>query len=151
MTINPFGEVEDDEDNELGGAGGLHLIYVSEAGEHNDDVIYEFFFSDRPDDAIGENWEDVCLYNVKPPQEEFCTKIGVLKTSAMQFSLLEEQEQFRYLEGVFGVIALAWEYVEDFNALPSLEYSMLSFFYGAPLEEVVTKLKGRNLELEWKD
>lgn len=151
MTINPFGEVEDeDEDNKLGGANGLHLIYVSEAGDHNDDIIYEFIFSDRPDDAIGKNWEDTCLFNVELPQKEFCTKVGVLKTSEIVFSLLEEQNEFRYLDGVYGVIALAWEYIEHYSDLPSLEYSLLSFPYGDPLENVTQKLKNKGLSLEWK-
>lgn len=150
MTINPFGEVEDDDDNELGGAERLHLIYVSEAGEHNDDIIYEFIFSDRPDDAMGEGWEDTCLFNVKPPEAEFCAKIGVLKTSAIRLSLLEEQNEFRYLDGVFGFIPVAWEYIEYYADLPNFECVLLSFFFGSPLEEVVAKLKSRNLELEWK-
>ena len=151
MTINPFGEVEEDDDeNELGGAGGLRLIYVSEAGQHNDELIYEFIFSDRSDDAMGEGWEDTCLFNVNPPEEEFCTKIGVLKTSAIQFSLLEEQNEFRYLDGVFGFIPVAWEYIEHYADLPNFECVLLSFFFGSPLEEVVKKLKSRELELTWK-
>lgn len=149
MTINPFGEVEDNDD-ELGGVEGLHLIYVSEAGEHNEDVIYEFIFSDRPDDAIGKNWEDTCLFNVELPEKEFCTKIGILKTSKMVLSLLEEQNEFRYLDGVYGVIALAWEYIEHYSDLPSLEYSLMSFAYGDPFDMVIHKLKNRGYTLEWK-
>lgn len=149
MTINPFGEVEDDDD-ELGEAGGLRLIYVSEAGEHNDEIIYEFIFSDRSDDAMGKGWEDTCLYNVRLPEEEFCTKIGVLKTSAIRFSLLEEFTELRYLDGVFGFSALAWEYIEHYADLTNFECLLLSFFFGSPLEEVVEKLEGRGLKLTWK-
>lgn len=141
-------DFENEEEQETSGKE-LALVFVKQAGEHNDALIYEFYFSDRPEDAIGKRWEDVCQYQVSPPEEEFCTKIGVLKTSEIVLSLLEESDCFRYLEGVNKIVALAWEYIEDFNELPSLEYEMLSFFYGAPMSEVIDKLESKGLVLQF--
>jgi hypothetical protein len=124
----------------------LKLIYVTKIGEtHNDEFVYEFIFSEAADDAIGEGWEEICAYSVHPPQKEFIDKVITLHTKDFELSLLEEQENFRYLDGVLGVISLAWEFVDDYALRPSLNEPLLVFGYGDPIEDVVSQFKDKGL------
>jgi hypothetical protein len=137
----------------------LKLIYVSKVGEiYGKTDIYEFIFSDDSENAIGFGWEQICLHNVEPPHEEYRTLIATLKTDKelsttdkdkkMVLSLLEEQNEFRYLDGVFGFIGLAWEYIEDYQMLDSLNEERIVFHFGESFTSVERKLRLKKLTLE---
>jgi hypothetical protein len=124
----------------------LKLIYVTKVGEtHDAEFLYEFIFSEDADNANGEGWEDICAYGVQPPLKEFIDKVITVHTKDFEFCLLEEQENLRYLDGVLGVISLAWEFVDDYNLRPSLNEPLVAFWYGESLSDVISKLKDKEL------
>jgi hypothetical protein len=128
----------------------LKLIFVTKIGEIYDTTdIYEFIFSDNADEAIGYGWEMPCYNNVEPPKDSYNTLIATLKGGDLVLSLLEEQNEFRYLDGVFGFISLAWEYIEDYQMLDSLNDARVCFSYGDTLEEVERKLAQKKLSLDY--
>jgi hypothetical protein len=128
----------------------LKLIFVTKVGEIYDETdIYEFIFSDNSDEAIGYGWEMPCLNNVEPPKDTYQTMVATLKSGEVVLSLLEEQYEFRYLDGVFGFISLAWEYIEDYQMLDSLNDVRVCFKYGDTLEEVEKKLAYKKLSLDY--
>ena len=126
---------------------GLFLIFITKVGELNDEPVYEFIFSNDPDSACGPQWENICEFNVEPPESKWIQQIGTLQSSSLTLTLLEELDNFRYLDGVFGAISLGFEYIDNYGKMVNLNDSILKFMYGEPLEEVVSKLKARSLEL----
>ncbi len=127
--------------------GGLFLIFITKVGELNEEPVYEFIFSDDPDSACGPQWENICEFQVEPPESKWIHQIGTLQTSGLVLTLLEELDNFRYLDGVFGAIALGFEYIDNYGKMTDLNQTILKFMYGEPLEEVVAKLKARGLGL----
>lgn len=128
--------------------GELFLIFVTKVGEVNEQPIYEFLFSEDPDSACGPQWENICEFQVEPPQEQWVQKTGRLAPSELVLTLLEELDNFRYLDGVFGAISLAFEYIEDYSQMDNLNAGILKFGYGESMDVVLRKLKERGLELE---
>jgi hypothetical protein len=127
----------------------LELIYIMKVGEsHNDEHVYEFIFSDNSEEAVGTGWEDVCLYSVNPPSKEFVNKVATLKTKKIELSLLTEMSEWRYLDGVYGAVAIGWEYIEDYRTQPLADLTLLKFFYGETLEAVAQKLSERGMTLK---
>jgi hypothetical protein len=128
----------------------LKLIFVTKVGEiYNETDIYEFIFSDNADEAIGYGWEMPCLNNVEPPKDTYNTLTATLKGGELILSLLEEQYEFRYLDGVFGFISLAWEYIEDYQMLDSLNDFRVCFRYGDTLQDVEKKLALKKISLDY--
>lgn len=125
----------------------LFLVFITKVGELNDEPVYEFIFSNDPESACGPQWENICEFNVEPPDSVWIQKIGTLQSSSLELTLLEELDNFRYLDGVFGAVSLGFEYIDNYSKMANLNDSILKFMYGEPLEEVVAKLKERNLEL----
>ncbi len=128
----------------------LHLVYVGK-DYYRRQPQYEFYFSSQPESACGRFWENICAYNVEPPADEFVDSFAVLSAQSIEFGLLEEDEQFRYLDGVYGVIALAWEHIDDYKNLDSLNVELMTFRYGESLVEVEKKLQTRGLQLEFRE
>lgn len=130
----------------------LVLIYVGSAGEVNGLDVAEFYFSDDPSSAIGPGWEMGARDNVEPPDAEYITKKFRLRAPGLPLRLLEAEFEQRYLDGVYGIAALAWEYVDygalDVAELEELNTTMLKFFYGTPLVEVLQRLEARGFGLE---
>lgn len=126
---------------------GLFLVFITKVGELNDQPVYEFIFSSDPESACGPQWENVCEYNVEPPEPKWIDKIGTLEASELTLTLLEELDNFRYLDGVFGAVALGFEFIDNYGKMNNLNAGILKFMYGEPLEEVQRKLNERSLEL----
>jgi len=127
--------------------GGLFLIFITKVGELNDQPVYEFIFSSDPESACGPGWETICEFQVEPPETKWIDKIGTLQASPLVLTLLEELDNFRYLDGVFGAVALGFEFIDNYGKMSNLNETILKFMYGEPLDQVVTKLKERSLEL----
>lgn len=123
------------------------LVYIHKAGEVNDSPIYEFYFSNDPDSACGPWWENICEYNVEPPLEKYVALVARFEPEDLVLTLLEELDNFRYLDGVFGVLALGWEYVEDYTQMSNFNTELLAFRYGERLDVVQSKLKAKGLGL----
>lgn len=130
----------------------LYLIYVGSVGEIGEANVCDFYFSRNPDDAIGDGWAMSARDNVAPPDPEWNDKHFRLIAPGLELSLLEEDYQLCYLDGVYGVIALAWETVDYLNLsvadLATLNERMLRFFYGETLESVLKRLQARGFALE---
>ncbi len=130
----------------------LFLIYVGSVGEVDEANVCEFYFSRNPDDAIGDGWEMGARDNVLPPDGEWVDKHFRLIAPGLKLCLLEESYQQCYLDGVYGITALAWESVEytelSVEVLSTLNETMLKFFYGQSLHEILLRLQARGFALE---
>jgi hypothetical protein len=130
----------------------LVLIYVGSAGEIDGLEVAEFYFSADPGSAIGPGWEMGARDNVEPPDAEYVAKKFRLRAPGLPLRLLEAEFEQRYLDGVYGVVALAWEYVDygglGVAELDALSSTMLHFFYGQTLASVLTRLAARDFGLE---
>ncbi len=130
----------------------LFLIYVGSVGEVDEANVCEFYFSRNPDDAIGDGWEMGARDNVLPPDAEWVDKHFRLIAPGLKLRLLEESYEQCYLDGVYGVQALAWESVEytelSVQALTTLNDTMLKFFYGQSLHDILLRLQARGFALD---
>jgi hypothetical protein len=125
------------------------LVFVTKVGEVNERPVYEFIFSNEPDSAVGPQWENICQYNVEPPLEKWISLIARIEPEDdLVFTLLEELDNFRYLDGVFGAVALAWEFIEDYSDLANFNTELLAFRYGEKLDMVKLKLESRGLDFK---
>lgn len=132
----------------------LYLVYVLRMGEnHRNQYVYEFIFSDNPDEAEGDGWDDECsLGNTEPPYEEYIQKVGVLKTDKVYLDVLHEKDGLTYIDGSEGVHALAYENLDetDDEILYAPSFKRLVFHYGDSIKEVHNKLYSRDLILKFK-
>ena len=105
-----------------------------------------------PENAIGDGWEMGSRDNVDPPDAEYVHQKFRLVAPDLCMLLLEAEYERSYLDGVYGIMALAWEKVEYGELTPgeldSLGERMLCFFFGAPLPEVLRRLSARGYSLE---
>ena len=88
----------------------MNLVYVNELGpNYRGDNIYEFIFSDI-DDVWGEDWDaEPAAGKPLPPNVEYIRKVGVLKNSEINLTLIQNSDFFGIYDAIEGVIALAWE------------------------------------------
>lgn len=131
----------------------LYLIYIHKVGETSSGYFeYEFIFSVSPDTAIGEKWEELDFFmeesSNRTPKNEFIDKIGTLKTK-IDLETVYEDGNFRMLDAVYGVIALAWEIIDDFTITDTLPSDILVFHYKDSLEKVENKLFSKDLKLRF--
>jgi hypothetical protein len=127
----------------------LKLVYVNPVGEtHNGSQKLEFIFSNNPDDCIGPQWEDICDLGVYPPRKGFIKKVIEVTSDSIEFDCLVDSGEFRMLDAVFGVIALAWEYVEDYRKMSSLNKSLIVFRYGDSYYDVREVLRNNDIKFE---
>lgn len=127
----------------------LKLVYVNPVGEsHTGAQVLEFIFSDVPDDAIGDHWEDECVYGVQPPKQRFIKKVLKIISKKIEFDTITESAEFRMLDASLGVVPLAWEYVEDYRKLPSLNKKLLVFRYGDSLYDIKIILDKSQIDYE---
>lgn len=127
----------------------LKLIYVNPVGEtHSGSQLLEFIFSDNPDDAIGIGWEDICDLGVQPPKKNFIKHVLKVDSKKIVFSTVVESFEFRMLDAVFGVVGLAWEFIEDYKKMSSLNKSLIVFKFNDTLEDVKAKLEQNKIDYE---
>jgi hypothetical protein len=126
----------------------LFLIYVKGCGENfRKDKIFEFIFSTKPDEATGVNWHLSCEYGgVEPPADEFIDFVLKVEIPENTFELeiLENSSEFTYFDGVYNIVALAWEYVKDYKVF-NFNNKLLVFKYRDTLEDVKTKLENKEI------
>ena len=127
--------------------GLLKLVYINPIGEtHDGSQKLEFIFSNNPDDCIGPQWEDICDFGVMPPRKGFIKKVMEVTSDTIEFDCIVHSNEFRMLDAVFGIVALAWEYVEDYRKMSSLNKDLIVFKYGESYYDVKEKLDNNDIK-----
>ncbi|MFM2011012.1 MAG: hypothetical protein RLZZ479_1403 [Bacteroidota bacterium] len=128
----------------------MNLVYVNELGPNfRGDNIYEFIFSDI-DDVWGDDWDaEPANGRPQPPNIDYVKKVGVLKNSEIELTLIQNSDFFGVYDAVDGVIALAWEKGDSDEILISKK-KRLVFQYGETVESVENKLYERDIVLKWE-
>ncbi len=129
----------------------LYLIYVHKIGENsNGNFEYDFLFSKRPNIAIGIGWETTAFIyqdtNDKKPENKYIDKTYKL-ISDIELMGIQEMDEFRMLDSVYGIVSLAWELIEDYSLSETLPEDILTFRFGEPKEDIDKKLYSRDLKL----
>ena len=128
----------------------MNLVYVNELGPNfRGDNIYEFIFSDI-DDVWGDDWDaEPANGRPQPPNIDYVKKVGVLKNSEIELTLIQNSDFFGVYDAVDGVIALGWEKGDSDEILISKK-KRLVFQYGETVESVENKLYERDIVLKWE-
>lgn len=118
----------------------VYLAFVNLVGkEEGGNYRYEFIFTDNPDEAWGEDWENkpCSLINNMMIADEYKTETHVVKTS-IKFDLIQNNSCFGMQDCIDRVTALAYEDIDDYDEYPA--DGRLVFMFGEPYEEVERKL-----------
>jgi hypothetical protein len=125
----------------------LVLIYVNFVGkDYKGNFIYEFIFSDSTEGVDGEEW-DTFPASGRPeaPHDNFIKKVGRLE-SELNLDVVQNSDTFAVWDAVDGVISLAWENINAYDAYPE---KRLCFRFGEPIEDVTEKLYEKDLILNY--
>lgn len=128
------------EDEEEARLGFIRLI-----GEESDGYYrYEFIFTTNIDEFWGENFEykPAGLVNGLVPEDKYINEIHVVKMK-IKLDLIQNSCCFGFQDCTDGIIALAWENVDDYEEYP--EDGRIFFRFGETLEEVENKLAMKNV------
>jgi hypothetical protein len=128
----------------------MKLVYVNALGpNYKGDNIYEFIFSNQ-EDVWGDDWDkEPAGGSPSPPHIQFIEKVGVLKNSGVDLTLIQNSDFFSVYDSVEGVIALAWENA-DSEAVTDFKQKRLVFHYGDDEKTVADKLYERDIVLNWE-
>ena len=121
------------------------LLFVRLIGEENDGYYrYEFIFTNNIDEVFGENFEQkpACLVNNLMVSEEYIYEVHIVKMK-IKLDLIQDNCCFGFQDCTDGVIALAWENMDDYDEYP--EEGRIFFRFGETLEEVEDKLAIKNV------
>jgi hypothetical protein len=109
-------------------------------------LIYEFIFSDTTKNIDGEDWDTFpASGRPEPPHENFIKNVGRLE-SELNLDVIQNSDTFAVWDAIDGVIALAWENINAYDAYPE---KRLCFKFGEPLDEVEAKLYEKDLILNY--
>ena len=125
-----------------------YLVYVNGLGpNYKGDNMYEFIFSDVKE-VWGEEWDSKPSNGYpKPPHLEYIKKVGVLKDSGVELTLIQNSDFFNMKDSIDGVICLGWENENEENQLLQ---KRLVFKFGETEKEVKDKLYERDIVLEFE-
>lgn len=127
--------------------GELYLIYVNKVGKNYEGkYLYEFIFSDSTNKIDGEDWDTFpASGRPEPPHEQFIKKVGRLE-SEVKLDVIQNSDTFAVWDAVDGVIALAWENINSYDAYPE---KRMCFKFGEKIKEVEDKLYEKDLILNY--
>ena len=123
----------------------VKLCFIRLIGEENDGYYrYEFIFTDNIDEFWCENGEykPCCLVNNLLPKDEYVTEIHIVKMK-IKLDLIQDNCCFGFQDCTDGIIALAWENMDDYEDYP--EEGRIFFRFGESLEDVERKLAVKNV------
>jgi hypothetical protein len=123
----------------------VRLGFIRLIGEETDGYYrYEFIFTTNIDEFWGENFEykPSCLVNNLMPYEKFITEIHIVKMK-IKLDLIQNSCCFGFQDCTDGIIALAWENVDDYDEYP--EEGRIFFRFGETLDDVENKLAIKNV------
>jgi hypothetical protein len=125
----------------------LFLIYVNKIGkDYKGNYVYEFIFSDTTENIDGEEWDTYpAAGRPEAPHDNFIKNVGRLE-SELKLDLIQESSEFAVWDSVDGVLPLAWENINAYDAYPE---KRLHFHFGLPIEEVEEKLYEKDLILNY--
>ena len=125
----------------------LFLIYVNMVGkDYKGNFLYEFIFSDTTKNIDGEEWDVFpASGRPEPPHDNFIKNVGRLE-SELNLEVIQNSDTFAVWDAIDGVIALAWENINAYDAYPE---KRLCFKFGETLEDVEAKLYEKDLILKY--
>lgn len=124
----------------------LYLIYINKIGQNwKGEYMYEFIFSDNIKDVDGEGWDSYPASSTpEPPETKFIQEVGTLKTT-LNLDVIQDSQSFAVWDAVDGIIALAWENLDDYEEYPD---SRISFNFGEEKNKVTETLYEKDLYLK---
>jgi hypothetical protein len=130
----------------------LYLIYINKIGTNfRGEHIFEFLFSDRTNYDWDETWYESSVVTDKndlTPDPSFIKLVGGLKTPELDLELIQNSGVFQIYNAVEGIIALAWEKLQDDQDYPE---DRLVFKFGEAKESVEDKLYSLDLVLNYDE
>lgn len=126
----------------------LYLIYVNRIGEDwTGKHLYEFLFSDRTENVDGDDWDAYpASGRPSPPNTDFVKKVGRLVTGDLKFKLVQNSSEFAVWDAVDGVVALAWEDMDDYDEYPE---NRVAIHFGEEIKSIEDKLYEHDLILDY--
>ena len=127
----------------------MKLLYVNGLGpNYKGDNIYEFIFGESID-IWGNGWESKpCNGNPTPPNIEYVKKVGVLKQSDVELTLIQNSDFFSMEDAMDNVIALAWETETDESDFTRKKRLLFQFVESE--QSVKDKLYEQDIVLEFE-
>ena len=122
-----------------------YLCFIRLIGEENDGYYrYEFIFTNNIDEVFGEdfNQKPACLVNNLIVDDRYIYEVHIVKTK-IRLDLIQDNCCFSMSDCYDGIIALAWENVDDYDEYP--EEGRIFFRFGETLDEVERKLAVKNI------
>ena len=125
----------------------LYLIYINRVGkDYKGNFLYEFLFSDTTQNIDGDDWDTFpASGRPEPPHEIFIKQVGKLQSS-LRLDVVQESDTFAVWDAIDGVIALAWENIDEYESYPD---QRLCFKFGENISDVEAKLYERDIILEY--
>lgn len=131
--------------------GQLYLVYSEKITDNNSRGLheYELYFSEAPELVWGEDWNASCpaacgKEGIRPDESTY-QAIKRLECS-VPFNCISENTCFSCQDMIDQIVACMWEDISDYDEYP--EPSRFVFKFGETLEDIVSKLEERSLELE---
>ena len=121
------------------------LGFIRLIGEESDGYYrYEFIFTENINEFWGENFEykPCCLCNGLSPDDKFISEIHIVKMK-IKLDLIQDNCCFSFSDATDGIIAIAWENMDDYDEYP--EEGRIFFKFGETLNEVEEKLSIKNI------
>lgn len=122
----------------------VDLFFINFVGEDFDNMYrYEFIFTDKIDEAFGENFsiKPCCLVHNLTPSEEYIYEIHIVKTK-FKFNLIQENCCFSYQDCIDGIISLAYYFNEEDLS------DCIYFNFGDNINDIKVKLANKNILLD---
>ena len=126
----------------------LYLIYVNKVGKsYKGNYIYEFIFSDTKENVDGDNW-DAYPASGRPeqPHDKFIKEVGRLE-SELRLDVIQDSTEFTVWDSVDGVVALAFENIEQYATYPE---KRISFHFGEKQKDIELRLYEKDLVLNYE-
>ena len=123
----------------------VRLGFIRLIGEESDGYYrYEFLFTENIDEFWGENFEykPAGLINGLIPEDKYIDEIHIVKMK-IKLDLIQNSCCFGFQDCTDGIIALAWENVDDYDEYP--EDGRIFFRFGETFREVENKLAMKNV------
>lgn len=131
----------------------LYLIYINKIGTNfKGEHIFEFLFSDSIEWDWDENWYQSSVVTDKndlTPEPSFIKLVGNLMTDEFDLELIQNSGVFQVYNAVEGIIALAWEKLEDSDE--DYPEERIVFRFGEPQKSVENKLYSLDLVLNYNE
>ena len=123
----------------------VRLGFIRLIGEESDGYYrYEFIFTNNIDEFWGDDFEQkpCCLVNNLTPKDEYITEIHTVKMK-IKLDLIQNNCCFGFQDCTDGIIALAWENVDEYDEYP--DDGRIFFRFGETVDDVERKLAVKNI------